>query len=537
MSYPYELEWIEGANIDQIRWILEGGGLYKQPSITLIPFAYNPLYFMISAGLMKLIGIGFLAPRLISILSTIGILILIALLVTTETNSLATGIISSGIYAVTFRFTGAWMDLAKTDSLFLFLILLGFFIGIRSRKITSLILSGLLLVLAYFTKQLALPIILVMAGFSLFSSAGKTWPQWFTIGFTGIGTFLVIEATTGNWFSFYTMDNYLRHERVLDPLVFWVPIIKQMWPTMLISLPYPIFAFSCGNITALRRNDRFWGYIGLGVGLIIASWTVFTKIWTYANGFMPAAVGLAILAGLGLGEITKRNHQHSKYRKSTLLKVGALSIIVIQFAILAYNPLQQLPSKTDRMAREDFIQQISNLQGEILVLHHGYMNYLAGKNSYFHSVPYGDVVGGTHPPKSEGDLYRLQFVQNLFSNAITNQTFEWIVVGEPVERWLPHYLDIGEGKVLFSPATGAPAQPEVILRRNPIAIGGEFPITDDSYESLFGDGWSEPREGGRYLLNNQALIRIALESGSDYQMTVGVSASCMQTSPIYSFKI
>jgi hypothetical protein len=537
LTYPHELEWIEGAHLDQIRWILDGGGLYGEPSISFIPFAYNPIYFMISAGLMKLLGIGFLAPRLLSILATMGSIILIAIMVKTERGNLFAGIIASGIYAATFRFTGAWMDLVKTDSLFLFLILAGFILGLRNRKPINLVASGILLVLAYYTKQLALPVILVMAAFSLFSSVGKSWPQWFTVGFTGIVTFFIIETITDNWFSFYTLDNYLRHSRVLDPLIFWEPIIKKMWPTMLIGTLYPICKISSGKIAALKQNEHFWGYLGLGIGLIVASWTVFTKQWTYDNGFMPAALGLAIFAGLGIGEVTKQIQKDSNFRNSFLLKVGLLSLIVIQFAILAYNPLQQLPSQTDRVAREDFIQQIGNLPGEILVFHHGYVNFLAGKNSYIHSVTYGDIIGGAQPPKSGSDLLRLQMVEETFSHAITNQTFEWIVVGEPAEQWLPYYLDIGEEKVIFFPATGAPAQPEVILRRNPFAGGGEIPLTDTAFQSIFDEGWGGPQESGRSILGEEASIKIALDNSNSYLLQLEAYPLCKNAQNVRSIAV
>ncbi len=81
LRFPYELEWIEGAKIDQMRWILSGKPLYGPPDIHFIPFAYTPLFFYLSAGLMKWMGIGFSAPRLISILSTSGCFLLIYLIV------------------------------------------------------------------------------------------------------------------------------------------------------------------------------------------------------------------------------------------------------------------------------------------------------------------------------------------------------------------------------------------------------------------------------------------------------------------------
>ena len=72
LMYPFELEWIEGAYVDQALRIAQGHFPYSPPNIFLIPISKTPIFFYLSAGLMKVLGTGFLAPRLISILSTIG---------------------------------------------------------------------------------------------------------------------------------------------------------------------------------------------------------------------------------------------------------------------------------------------------------------------------------------------------------------------------------------------------------------------------------------------------------------------------------
>jgi 4-amino-4-deoxy-L-arabinose transferase-like glycosyltransferase len=102
------------------------------PNIYLIPIAKTPVFYYLSALAMKLLGVGFLAPRLVSILATIGILGLIIWLVKMESPSWVPGILAAGIYVASYRVSGAWMDLAKTDSLFLFFILAAFVIGQRT---------------------------------------------------------------------------------------------------------------------------------------------------------------------------------------------------------------------------------------------------------------------------------------------------------------------------------------------------------------------------------------------------------------------
>ena len=63
MFYPYQLEWMEGAGLVQVRHLLAGKTFYVPPSIDFIPLIYPPLYFYASAIITKLIGLGFGALR------------------------------------------------------------------------------------------------------------------------------------------------------------------------------------------------------------------------------------------------------------------------------------------------------------------------------------------------------------------------------------------------------------------------------------------------------------------------------------------
>ena len=44
VSYPYDLEWMEGGMLHHALRIQEGHSLYAPPSIDFIPYLYTPLY-------------------------------------------------------------------------------------------------------------------------------------------------------------------------------------------------------------------------------------------------------------------------------------------------------------------------------------------------------------------------------------------------------------------------------------------------------------------------------------------------------------
>lgn len=231
IQYPFELEWIEGAFLDQVRWIAAGNFPYRAPSLEFIPTSKTPLYFYLAAGFYRIFPSGFFGPRLLSYLSTLGIYFFLFKVVHEETGSRTAGILSAGIYAASFRFTGAWMDLAKTDSLALFLLIGAYWLGKRGEKsIWPQVVSGILFALAYFTKQIALPVILGVALASLIGSWGRSWPQWLAAALAGALVFLGLELFSEGWFSFYTISTSIRHERSLNFNNFWERFAPVMWP-------------------------------------------------------------------------------------------------------------------------------------------------------------------------------------------------------------------------------------------------------------------------------------------------------------------
>jgi hypothetical protein len=538
MQYPYELEWIEGSHLDEVRWILAGHFPYIPPSISFLPSVKNPLYFYLAAGLLKIIGGGFLGPRLISTLSTIGCLLFIYVIVVQETERPLFGLLAAGIYAATFRFTGAWMDLAKTDSLFLVLVLAAFYIGTRVPNKKGMVFSGLLFVAAYYTKQIALPIVLVLAPIFLVVTRGRSWLQWLTTGAVGLFLFWALDKISAGWYSFYTFDILTTHPRVPSWFSFWESLLRVMWPAAILAVVYLILTLRETDLRSWKWDERPWQNLGFGLALLLASWSVFFKVWTYDNGYMPAALGLALLSGLGMGKLYNAALPLLKTESLiTLAKTAAAVLLIIQFAILYYNPLAQLPTRQDRQAGEELVNFIRALPGKVWLFSHGNYNELAGKETFLHSAPYGDIVRGDLPPKKSDTYERRKYAEQVLNQAVQTQIFNWIIVDQPDTSWFPYYLDSGpifkRPNVLY-PVTGAPSRPESLMIKNPAARGGNMPLSDPDLNFLFINGWSAPQEWGRWILKTTAISQIALEKRHDYQIQVELTPTCTGDEPIVS---
>ena len=528
--YPFEMEWIEGAYVDEMVRVADGHPIYGEPSIEFIPVNKTPLYFVLAGHLMRIFGTSFLWPRLLSLFFTAGCFIfLFVITVRSARKGFAVGVIAAGLYAASFRLAGAWMDIAKPDSMFLCLTLAAFFIGSQYESRWAALLSSLLYVLAYYTKQLALPIILGTASVSLVASRGRQWLLWLLVGVIGPTVFLVLDATTRGWFSFYTLDSLAYHAIGWDLWSFWIDLIRQMWPALVISLLYPVCLLIEGDLLPIGEHKVSWQNLGFCGALLLTSWSVFRKTWTYDNGFMPACASLAILTALGSAYLIGLTRCLSERSRSLahLLKGAVIVLLLCQLIILLYNPLDQIPTDRSRGVWEEFVRCLEGLSGQVLVFNHGFVNSLVDKNTYLHSAPHASVMGWVREPRSEDHLSRHDQVAKVLEEAVERQVFEWIFTGEPRDRWLPYYVLSEKGSFVFRPLTGPPASPEFFFVKNPVARGGSFPLADTNFEGLLGEGWDAPERWGRWTVGHQASMQVALEQGYDYEVTIEAFPFCV----------
>lgn len=168
VGFPYELEWLEGWTVQSVRRVLAGQSLFVKPSVEWVPYTYTPLYTYTAAALARVIGPGFLAPRLVSLAATAGCLAFTCALVRRETRSVWCGLAAAAFLAGTYPLSGAWFDIGRVDNLFLFFLLAGLFVARSGSSVAHLAGGGALMALAYFSKQTALLPLAAVAVYGLF---------------------------------------------------------------------------------------------------------------------------------------------------------------------------------------------------------------------------------------------------------------------------------------------------------------------------------------------------------------------------------
>jgi hypothetical protein len=471
IAHPYELEWLEGGSVDHVLRVMSGEPLYAEPSLEFVSFIYTPLYFYVSAAAAWLVGIGFFPLRLVSFLASIGAFSVLFLLVRRETGSWFWGVVSTGLYAATFRVCGAMMDSARVDSLFMLFVLLAI-LALRSwPTVPGSLIAALLMSAAFMTKQTALFIAIPLGLYCLVVRKG--WTRFAFAG--GFGMFvlvstLVFDLLTDDWYSFYVFELPGRHAIVwsLTP-VFLRDALAPVWLALLVSL------FFLAHALWQRLVDVALFYALVFAGLVGAGFLSRLQWGGYDNVFLPAEAGIAILFGLGGHAVRERlSTDSARAFGKTLLLLAFYLAIVIQFAGLHYDPRAQLPTAADRAAGDSLLERLARIDGDIFAPAHGFLATAAGKPSHAHGMAFHDTMswsGEELATKMRREVEHAISVQR-FGAIVTDSRWD-ALTGWGMQRLLGRFYRrqgglIYERQDVFWPRTGMPTRPDSIwIRRRP----------------------------------------------------------------------
>jgi hypothetical protein len=464
LRYPFDLEWIEGGMVDQVQRLIHGQNMYVAPSLSYVPFLYPPLYFYFSAIATFFFGSGLFPLRLVSFIASLVSFTSIFLIVRAETKNGWAAILSTGLFAAAFRVTGAWLDIARVDSLFLALWLL-FIYFVSSRKSWGYsILTGILAAMAYLTKQTALIACLPVVAY-LFWRNWKYALSCLVVAILTVGiTTLVLNHTSAGWYSYYVFG-------LLTQQTEWLPLeFVTFWnDDLLIHLPLAIL-FATFFIAGRPRQERIslMQWLSILLGALAGTFITRVKIGGYDNVLLPAYAVLSIFFGFGLAGALKQIRQVNvdfRGRLEVLIHIACL----IQLVMLSYNPFAQIPTKADLEAGNKLVKMLSTVKGEVFLPDHGYLPILAGKTTYAHESAIWDVLRGDQETKGKTLL-----MEDL-NEAIRNQKFDEIILDSDLDlNWCCKNIDqtytlVGEvfkDPMVFYTVTGDKKRPTNIYVAN-----------------------------------------------------------------------
>jgi hypothetical protein len=459
LSYPFELEWMEGVMVDHVRRLLAGQAIYAKPSIEFVSLLYPPLYYVIAAGAAKALGVGFLPLRLVSFASSLGVFAFLFAIVRRETGAKTAGLVAAGLFVATYARAGGWFDLARLDSCYLCVLLASVFTLRTSRSAAGAVGAGLLLGAAFLTKQSTL---VVAAPLALGAMLGDVRRGCWFAGAAGLaigGSTLLLDRATGGWFTYYCFTLPAHHPRVPGAWAgFWT---ADLLPVLGVAGLVAAVAV-VRRCTTLRAGDswRFFCPL-LAAGMVGSSWLVRTLVGAEVNNLLPAYAAVSILAAIGLDDLWRWRVAGDPRASRAWPARVAEALLVGQFALLAYDPRAELPTAADRAAGDRIVAELSTVRGDVFLPHHGYLAVLAGKRSFAHALAMDNVfLDDTGPGRRDLPEAVIQALREARFGAAVVESDGWHA--ELIRSRYPACRPLLDRSDVFWPVTGAHLRPALL---------------------------------------------------------------------------
>lgn len=373
--FPYELEWLEGSSIEAARRLVAGRALYVPPTLEYVPPFYVPFFHYLAYPFALAAGV-FAGPRLLSILCVLGTFAILTIHVRRATGGAAAGWIAACTYAAFYPVCAGWFDLARVDSLFVFLSIAALHVVRFGGPIAGPAGGAALIALACLTKQTGvlwfLPV--VPAAFLLRPRRGLLLGA-LVVGFLG-GATLLLDAIHDGWYLYYTRK--LVSNLDLDPGRLLLFAGRDIALTCPLAVVLAVFAirFRPGLEAAEEARDAGGGVGGLReasldvaflAGGLIAAFPGRLHPGGDLNSLMPLYASLSLFCGLAFGRAEDRRNANPP---DGSFAAFVPLILLMQFAMLARDPIRLVPRERDRIAYRALQERIASIEGEVFVPFH-----------------------------------------------------------------------------------------------------------------------------------------------------------------------
>ncbi len=452
LGYPLDLEWMEGGVLTHALRLARGEPLYAEPSVDFVSFLYTPLYPAVLGGLSKIFGLSYVLGRAVSILAFCGALVFLVAAVrgvaqqfeSEELPAVATaaGLLGAAAVCQAFPFCGAFFDLVRCDSLWLFFVSAGLYSCTPGRSVARIVLGALLLVLAFFTKQTAAPFMVAGAAtVALTSGLGHGLVFSAVVLGSTAAAVLVGQYLTGGWLWIYIFRLHQSHETQLARIWPETPRVLLEYGIVLL-LPVAAWLLVAALRRRLSRRLFYWAAMAAG-GLVTAAVGSATE-GAYDNAYIPAVYFGALLSAACAVELPalaaslrpstdvavwsageQRRPWPGSLRIFALVGLGLLSA----HAVIRWPDLSShVPSPQDRAEATRFLAYIVERGPKILVPGHPFYSVLAGGRGHLHVMGVNDVY--TWPRTITSDPGRDAAIRDRFRASVMNsfRSRQWSMV-------------------------------------------------------------------------------------------------------------
>lgn len=384
IGYPYELQFFEGSTVEVSARVTQGAALYGPPTTDFTPWPYPPLYFLVTGELGKVTGVNLPTMRAVSFAASLVTLALLVLIVRRASGNTVAGLVAAGLFAGTFRLSGAWFDAARVDSLFLALLMAAVYLGLRAKTWRGGLGIGALLALAFLTKQNALVVAIPMLAYLGLRRRPVGVAAAAVLVLAAVSSVLVGDAMTGGWYSPYVVGQLLGQGTAWGWLFgFW--FVDVLLPFGIVVLSLAWWGLRRGRWRSEVSEPTSY-LLACALGLLLAALAGRVHDGGYVNVAIPAHAAMSLLLGLAVASVLG----HPAVTRPTVL-IGGAVLAAQLLVMLAWHP-SVTPTTADRAAGDTFVADVRDLPSPVLIPSHPFYLRLAGLPTHASAIAIGDLL-------------------------------------------------------------------------------------------------------------------------------------------------
>jgi hypothetical protein len=396
--HPLELGNVEGMLMDSIVRLAHGQALYGPPTLDFIPLAYMPGYMMVVAPLVRIFGPHLWEGRLVALIEALLLAALIGRVVWRETRSRALALAGPGLLFAGFGYAAGSYDLIQPNSQMLMLAVLGLLVLRETRSRGGAAIAAVIMAAAFFSKQHGLLFGLAALPWLFFHDRSRLVAYGLTLAAATLCGFALMTAWFSPWFGFYVYDvpshwSRLSPVRVLN---FVGHDLFGTWGLCSVAalLSLGPAARGRGDVTRAQSAEDgtrslLWWYAwggGIGAGLLAT-----LDPYAYRHTMMPVVVALALLAPIAMQRLVRAvmGEGPAAAKAATAL---AATLLLFQYAPLAYSAHSYLPPPHAAATREAFYARLRAIPGRVLIPYHGFYAAEATGHTSLHLLAIDDIA-------------------------------------------------------------------------------------------------------------------------------------------------
>lgn len=383
ITYPFELEWLEGLMVDYSWRITRGLPIYGPPDASFAADFYPPLFYIVSLPFLVVSGWSLWGVRLVSWLSTVGTCIIGGWVVRRNGGSWAAVVFAIGSAMAFYAPTLHWYDIARVDALETFLVVAGLaaLAGTDGRSGPKrLWLAGALLTAAVLTKQTAgLFCIAALCYFAVTRDWRRLKILASAFAVFGVASITALWIWTDGWIAqIYTM-----------PVHHWTSWFG-LWKFMTITPLLPLLMLGVAGVH--RPVGRIF-LIETTAALVVAAIS-FTKVGGDVNSALPAMFLAAVGAGLAADGVWRTLDSSAPRRAIRAAGIVVLLGAPLWYGALPSNALEWIPSFADRQEARELWNDMQDQPGDFLAYNYSFVSTVLRGKTYANGNFLYDFAGG-----------------------------------------------------------------------------------------------------------------------------------------------